>query len=1199
MKWVIRSVLTGMLLLTMVLTATMNVSATVYTDVTGKYEVEYMESYGGYAIVYSTVASRYLTVPSSVVLSTVQQGDQAFPVVAIDCNSAGGPVFYGRSVFETVKVSNGIQVIGLCAFRGCDKLTDISLPTSVTTIGGDAFSGCTSLPSVILPDNVTYIGSRAFYDCTNLRTVNIPSGVTYIGSSAFMYCSSLSRIVIPDGVTTIGDSAFAGCTSLEEIVIPASVTSIGSKAFAGCTSLTDVTVYAEDVKVGRNAFDGCTSLKNVTIKAGSHMTSSYGTFSGLPSIEKVVIEDGVTLDRQCFYECDALSEVTIGSGVTIGDQAFYNDASLTTLTIADKATIGDYAFHRTGIQHLSIGAEASIGYWAFESCDQLSELTLEGAVMEQGAFYGCDSLTEVTVPQGEIYYQVFSYCDALEKVTLGSGVTFVKPGAFFGNPALTSLNVEEGNPIYHSDGNCVIETASRTLAVGCTASVIPADGSVTVIGEEAFLECTGLTEIGIPKGVTVIDDNAFSRCTSLENIEISAGVTTIGDLAFFGCTSLKDVGISEGVTTIGVRAFSDCTSLEKIEIPAGVTTIGDRAFSGCEALADIVLPSGVTSLGWGVLSGTAYANDPANRIDGVLYYGPYLMEASEDINAFFAIRDGTTLIASSAFYYCSTLRAVVIPDSVTTVGVSAFSNCEMLERVRVPAGVLTVERAAFNSNLSAVYYAGDPTTRETNLTVDQTDDYNYDFLRRAGWYYGVSEIGEQDGWGYYVTEDGTVTVDGYAGTACDLVMPSHIDGKAVTAIRAKAFYQETAIQSMVLPDSVTSIGGAAFYECKALSDIVIGDNVTSIGYGALSRTAYYNDEANWDDGALYVGNYLVYVSYDKTGDLVIRDGTTLIAEKSCVDWQGTRMLIPSSVRTIEQGFPSPLRVDVYYGGSREEVEALGLFEEDIKQDHTAAIGESEGYLYALLKDRTVVIEGYTGDATALTVPDTLVGYPVTAIGDEAFYENTSLTSITLPDSVTAIGDRAFFDCTALSDIAVGDNIKAIGRWVVSGTAYAKDEANWSEGVLYLHTYLIGADGDIDGTVVVRDGTTLIASSAFYYCSRLRAVSIPGSVTAVGEWAFYDCYRLKDVYYDGPRSQGKFLEAYVEEDVKVHYTVVDEVDPGDINADGALDMNDAFLLYAGVSSGQFQLATTPQADYNGDGVIDMVDAFKLYARVSGG
>ena len=105
----------------------------------------------------------------------------------------------------------------------------------------------------------------------------------------------------------------------------------------------------------------------------------------------------------------------------------------------------------------------------------------------------------VVIPKGvtSIGSLAFYECDSFESIVIPKSVTRigVLVGVFDGCNSLENIIVKQGNPIYHSAGNCIIETKSKTLIAGCKNSVIPADGSVTSIGERAFYKCSSLTSI--------------------------------------------------------------------------------------------------------------------------------------------------------------------------------------------------------------------------------------------------------------------------------------------------------------------------------------------------------------------------------------------------------------------------------------------------------------------------------------------------------------------------------------------------------------------------------------------------------------------------------------------------------------------------------------------------------------------------------
>ena len=134
----------------------------------------------------------------------------------------------------------------------------------------------------------------------------------------------------------------------------------------------------------------------------------------------------------------------------------------------------------------------------------------------------------------------------------------------------------------------------------------------------------------------------------------------------------------------------------------------------------------------------------------------------------------------------------------------------------------------------------------------------------------------------------------------------------------------------------------------------------------------------------------------------------------------------------------------------------------------------------------------------LVIPDTIEGNPVTSIGDSAFYNCRSLTSITIGNGVTSIGERAFFRCTGLTTIEVGaENVNYAD---VNGVLFNKEKT-------VLHTYPAGKTGD---NYVIANSVTSIGDYAFFLCTGLTSITIPDGVTSIGRVAFNGCSSLTSI-----------------------------------------------------------------------------------------
>ena len=339
----------------------------------------------------------------------------------------------------------------------------------------------------------------------------------------------------------------------------------------------------------------------------------------------------------------------------------------------------------------------------------------------------------------------------------------------------------------------------------------------------------------------------------------------------------------------------------------------------------------------------------------------------------------------------------------------------------------------------------------------------------------------------------------------------------VTSIGDWAFWDCTSLTSITIPDSVTRIGHSAFNKCTSFTNITIPDSVTSIGSGAFYNTAYYNDESNWDNGILYIDNHLINAKDNISGNVEIKQGTKTIADyafSSC--YSLTSITIPDSVTSIGDkafhGCDSLTSITIPDSVTSIGDEAFwycrSLYSVTIGNGVTS-VGNDIFRDCASLRYATINIENVTSvlfeGCTSLC--SVIFGDNVRSIGKYAFSGFTSLDSITIPDSVISIGERAFYNCSRLKSITIPDSVTSIGKEAFLNTAYYNDEYYWDAGILYIGNHLIDAKQFGLGKIEVKQGTKTIADFACSPCYSSSSITIPDSVTNIGDFAFYNCKSL--------------------------------------------------------------------------------------------
>lgn len=292
--------------------------------------------------------------------------------------------------------------------------------------------------------------------------------------------------------------------------------------------------------------------------------------------------------------------------------------------------------------------------------------------------------------------------------------------------------------------------------------------------------------------------------------------------------------------------------------------------------------------------------------------------------------------------------------------------------------------------------------------------------------------------------------------------------------------KDNTVSEIIVPDNVTEISEGAFAGCSNLQKLVI----PFVGKEAVP--------SDYNDYVYPLGYIFGRVSYDGAISIGQRDVSHNGTSLSMVNYY-----IPSTLKDIEV---TQYNVN-YYGFS-----GCAMLRSVILPSNITKIAQH-------------VFDGCTG-LTSITIPEYVI-----SIESSAFYGCTGLTSIIIPENVISIGSSVFNRCTGLTNISIYDNISSLGSDVFTNTGFYNNEANWESGVLYIGNYLIATNNDIAGDYNIKNGTRLVASSAFRARTALTSISIPDTVIDLGSTTFYGCTNLNNVTFGNGLTEIKMHTFY--------------------------------------------------------------------------
>lgn len=315
-------------------------------------------------------------------------------------------------------------------FCGCERLEEVTLPSTVTEYSKEMFAGCVNLTSIKGTGKITKYAAGCFKGCSSkwitldpeaeyeegvfaemdVESIAFPQGFKTVPDRMFKDCVKLKTLDLGE-VESIGESAFSGC-ALSSLTIPKSVSYIGSGAFGGYIDpdsqygeslpIADVYIYGENLEMGSFAIDASRVIIGNTVR---RISCNYGLGSELWNVTDIIFESGSVCEYFNIAGNTRIKSIELPSSlVEVGDNAFVECMNLKSIEIPANVK--------------------SIGKEAFAYCEDLESVTLHDGleIIGDQAFCNCTSLESITIPHNvtAIGKDAFRYDKYLEEVHMKS-----------------------------------------------------------------------------------------------------------------------------------------------------------------------------------------------------------------------------------------------------------------------------------------------------------------------------------------------------------------------------------------------------------------------------------------------------------------------------------------------------------------------------------------------------------------------------------------------------------------------------------------------------------------------------------------------------------------------------------------------------------------------------------------------------------
>lgn len=478
-------------------------------------------------------------------------------------------------------------------------------------------------------------------------------------------------------------------------------------------------------------------------------------------------------------------------------------------------------------------------------------------------------------------------------------------------------------------------------------------------------------------------------------------------------------------------------------------------------------------------------------------------------------------VGTGAFENNEKLTSVTVPSSVKTIGDYAFSSCENLKTVSLPTSLTTIGDSAFMF-CPAI----------TSITIPS----------------GVTKIGARafycDGLTKLALPNSVKSIGAESFSSCQELLEVKM-GNNLTSIGDSAFSNCQKLTKATLPSNLKKIPDNLFYQCLELKTVNFPSGLTEIGFGAFSSTAI--TAAPLPNTVKIIGEE-AFNWAQKLKSVNLPEGLTEISSRAFSSTTLESVKLPSTIKKIGVG--------AFSGSMIKEL----TIPNGVTEIHQEAFQGCHELTKVTLPD-TVTVLGERVFERCDKLTDIRLPQKLKAISNRAFYECRGLQKISIPNSVTSIGQNAFYYCLKLENVTLSNKLKTIGDYAfscctklssltlpdtvedVGAGAFAHTaiktmscpkslkkcgynpfldtpfSAEQSKGGIYWGKWLIGyeyftdtydyeTDTYKETKVTIKDGTVAIANHVFCpvvegaYPYVIRSISIPNSVTYIGDMAFH-------------------------------------------------------------------------------------------------